>query len=160
MISKALSTLLLLPLLAAPAGAALGCAPAPETSNEQPEVNEDASRVFESGFVGIGHAAGGTARIEQDESGAARVLFLDDFFVDNGPALIVGLSPQPVDGMSNGNAWPAGTLELGLLKGASGAQSYEVPAGTDLDSLESVVIWCETFSVVFAGAALEAPPGD
>lgn len=156
MISKTLSTLLLLPVLTALAASAVGCIAAPETANEQAEINESASRVFESGFVGIGHAAGGTARIEQDEDGATRVLFLDDFFVDNGPGLIVGLSPQPVEGMTNQNAWSAGTMELGLLKGARGTQSYEVPEDLDLGAFESVVIWCETFSVVFAGAALEA----
>jgi hypothetical protein len=45
-------------------------------------------------------------------------------------------------------------VELGKLKGNKGDQAYAIPAGTDLDRLGSVSIWCKRFSVSFGAATL------
>jgi hypothetical protein len=45
-------------------------------------------------------------------------------------------------------------LELGLLKYFTGTVSFMVPAGTTSDDFNSVVIWCEKFSVEIGRAYL------
>ncbi len=81
-------------------------------------------------------------------------LRLENFTVTNGPDLHVILSshPDPADQEEvNSGAY----LDLGNLKGNVGNQNYEVPGGTDLSSVRSVVIYCKPFHVVFSTASLE-----
>ncbi|MDQ3647108.1 MAG: DM13 domain-containing protein [Actinomycetota bacterium] len=47
-------------------------------------------------------------------------------------------------------------VNLGGLKGNSGNQTYEVPAGTDTQKYDSVLIRRRAFSVGFAAAPLKA----
>ena len=104
-------------------------------------------------------------RHEHDTTGSARVLRhpdgtheleLIDLDTSDGPDLRVWLSDQPVVAGSKGwrvfddGAW----AELGRLKGNKGNQRYAVPAGTDLDKLTSLTIWCKRFSVSFGAARL------
>ncbi len=71
------------------------------------------------------------------------IRFEEDFMVNNGPDLYVGLG-------QNGS-YIKGS-ELGVLKGNVGSQNYELPAGV---SPEEVWIWCKAFSVPFAQAILQ-----
>ena len=93
------------------------------------------------------HFGRGTARIVEAGAGGAATLRLEDFAVRNGPDLYVYLSPS-ADGYADG------AIELGQLKADKGNQNYDIPAGTDLDSVRSVVISCRQFSVQFAAAPL------
>ncbi len=77
------------------------------------------------------------------------VLRFEDFMVTNGPALSVYLV-QSADGDVG-----SGYLDLGKLKGNKGNQNYDIPAGTDLASYRSVVIWCVPFGVMFTTASLQ-----
>ncbi len=70
------------------------------------------------------------------------IRFEEDFVVNNGPDLYVGLG-------QNGS-YIKGS-ELGVLKGNVGSQNYELPKGV---SPEEVWIWCKAFSVPFAKAVL------
>jgi hypothetical protein len=45
-------------------------------------------------------------------------------------------------------------VDLGRLRAFKGSQRYAVPAGLDLSSFRSVVIWCEQFSVLISPADL------
>lgn len=49
-------------------------------------------------------------------------------------------------------------VELGKLKQFSGTLSYRLPQGVDSKAYDSVVIWCEKFSVEI-GRAILAPEG-
>jgi hypothetical protein len=72
-----------------------------------------------------------------------------DFAVEKGPDVFVVLSPsETVPG--------DGALFLGKLKRFSGAQEFEVPAGTDLAAYSHVVLWCRKYSVAMGVAALDA----
>jgi len=91
------------------------------------------------------HQGSGTATIYELEDGS-RVLRLEDFEVTNGPDLHVFLTP------GGGNM--DGYVDLGSLKGNIGNQNYEIPAEVDITELDSVIIYCVPFSVLFASAPL------
>ena len=77
----------------------------------------------------------------------SHVVRFSDFSVRNGPDLFVYISPD-ADG------YVGGAVELGTLKATDGAFEYALPAGTDVDSIQSVVVWCKVFEVQFAVAPL------
>lgn len=77
-----------------------------------------------------------------------------DFEVGPGPKFHVYLVPEK-------NITPSTKVEtlmyvdLGRLKAFKGSQNYPIPAGVDLSRYETVVIWCEQFSVLVSPAALK-----
>jgi hypothetical protein len=75
-------------------------------------------------------------------------LRFESFSVRNGPDLYVYVSRDTnvrrVDE----------ALNLGRLKATDGAFNYELPAGVDVASIKSVVVWCKQFGVLFAEAPL------
>src|SRR5829696_4440291 len=91
-------------------------------------------------FVGVDefHFGKGTARLIETEPGTWIVRF-EGFSVRNGPNLYVYLSPDAA-------GYAEGAVELGELKATDGDFNYEVPAGTDLSAVRSVVVWCRQFS--------------
>jgi len=46
-------------------------------------------------------------------------------------------------------------VELGSLKGNQGDQTYDLPAGADLEKYQAVAIYCERFHAIFGVARLE-----
>ncbi|MGI0037803.1 MAG: DM13 domain-containing protein [Nitrososphaera sp.] len=97
-------------------------------------------------FVGVGdgiHDAQGTARVIPIESG--NVLRLEEFRSTNGPDLYVYLSTDK--GATE-------FVNLGRLKANIGNQNYDIPDGTDLSKYDTVLIWCQQFSVLFGSADL------
>ncbi|MXX80132.1 MAG: DM13 domain-containing protein [Chloroflexi bacterium] len=98
------------------------------------------------------HKGEGTATIYQLEDGS-HVLRFEDFRVTNGPALFVLVSPHP-DPQGRGDIADAGYVELARLKGNVGNQNYVLPADLDPDDINSVIIYCKPFRVVFSTAAL------
>jgi Electron transfer DM13 len=93
------------------------------------------------------HFGSGTARLIETSSGSWTVRF-DEFSVRNGPDLFVYLSPRP-------DGYAPDAVELGILKATDGSFNTDVPAGTDVAAMKSVVIWCKQFAVLFAVAPLE-----
>lgn len=98
------------------------------------------------------HRGSGTARLLKLSDGTY-VVRLENLEVVRGPSLFVylvahedPLFPEDVT---------AGFRNLGKLKSRFGDQNYPVPENTDLSAYGSVVVWCDTFKVQFAVAALE-----
>jgi len=50
---------------------------------------------------------------------------------------------------------PSG-VRCGALQGFVGTHEYDIPAGTSVDGFDSVVIWCDQFSVPIGQAQLSA----
>lgn len=100
-------------------------------------------------FVGADefHFGSGTARVIETAPGTWTVRF-EDFSVRNGPDLYVYLSPDP-------GGYVDGAVELGTLKATDGSFNTDVPAGTNVAEMRSVVIWCKQFAVQFAVAQLQ-----
>ena len=98
------------------------------------------------------HRGSGTARLLKLPDGSHMVR-LENLEVVPGPTLFVylvahedPLFPEDVT---------AGFRNLGVLKSRFGEQNYAVPENLDLAAYGSVVVWCDTFQVQFAVAALE-----
>ena len=102
-------------------------------------------------FSSRNHPTAGTARLVTLADGSV-VVRLEDFETDNGPDVVVYLSPAAGD--ASNDALGADPVFLGELKGNVGNQNYVVPPGTDLGKARSVVIWCRRFSVPFGVAGL------
>ena len=124
----------------------------PDEMMSEPMPDEAGPTVLLTGtFVDRDHPTSGTARVIELEDGSL-LLRLEDFATDNGPALQVYLSTAPTD--AGHGAFDDDFVHLGALKGNIGNQNYDIPAGTDLDTYTTVVIWCDPFNVAFGAAAL------
>jgi electron transfer DM13 len=84
-----------------------------------------------------------------------KAVFLEpDFEVGPGPAYHVLLVPK--GGIrDSGKVKEAMYVDLGGLRAFKGSQRYAIPAGVDLAKFQSVVIWCERFSVLISPADLK-----
>jgi hypothetical protein len=92
------------------------------------------------------HFGSGTARLIETAPGEFTVRF-EGFSVRNGPDLYVYLSPSP-------DGYAGGAIELGRLKATDGDFNTTVPSGIDVSGVQSVIIWCKQFAVLFAVAEL------
>ena len=77
------------------------------------------------------------------------VLRFENLNVTNGPDLHVLLSAHP-NPSSQAELKDSGYIDLGPLKGNQGNQNYEIPAEVDISEMQSVVIYCMPFHVLFS----------
>ena len=101
------------------------------------------------------HKASGEVYLVPDttEGGKQSLLVFDDQVkIVPGPDLYVYISTKKdikKEGLGD-------YIDLGLLKGTKGGQTYSVVvSASDLEKYQSVVIWCKQFSVLFSYAILE-----
>ncbi|GAA1270698.1 DM13 domain-containing protein [Saccharothrix xinjiangensis] len=102
-------------------------------------------------FRSLEHATTGSASLVRLPGGGHAVQF-ESLDTSDGPDLYVYLSARPAE--AEEAAFGSGFTNLGKLKANRGNQVYEVPAGTDLSGVRSVVIWCQRFSAGFGVAPL------
>ncbi|NKB55312.1 MAG: hypothetical protein GKS00_03155 [Alphaproteobacteria bacterium] len=82
-------------------------------------------------------------------------VFLEsDFEVGPGPKYHVYLVPK-ANVRESGDVKQTMFVDLGRLRAFKGSQKYTIPAGLGLNKFESVVIWCEEFSVLISPADLK-----
>ncbi len=122
--------------------------PAPVVSKDDSMDDSDMGgpMVLAGSFVGVGdgiHDAVGSARVIP--VGEKSVLRLEDFRSTNGPDLYIYLSTDE-------RAFDF--VSLGRLKANIGNQNYDIPEGTDFSKYDTVLIWCQQFSVLFGSATL------
>jgi hypothetical protein len=138
----------------APSGSADGASETPTTAPSASPV--PATRTIAAGtFISHEHETSGTVRLLALPDGR-QVLRLEGLDTSNGPDLKVWITDQKVvDGPSGWPVFDDGRyVDLGSLKGNKGNQNYVLPAGTRLDGLRSVSIWCDRFNVSFGAAEL------
>lgn len=99
------------------------------------------------------HRGSGEAVIYRGPDGS-HLLRLENFNVTNGPDLHVILTPRQ-NPTSRNDVKSAGYADLGSLKGNTGNQNYAIPEDVDIASIESVVIYCMPFHVIFSVASLQ-----
>ena len=100
------------------------------------------------------HYGKGSLSIYIDETGERLLHLEDDFEVGPGPAFHVYLVDH-AKVRSNSDFRASAMVDLGRLKAFRGSQNYSIPISTDLDSANSVVIWCKQFGVLISPATLE-----
>ncbi|MBM3942766.1 MAG: DM13 domain-containing protein [SAR202 cluster bacterium] len=99
------------------------------------------------------HKGSGQATIYRNTDGSL-LLRLEEFRVTNGPDLHVILSTEadPKNRFVQGNA---AYFDLGTLKGNIGSQNYSIPSAVNPEAIQSAVIYCLKFHVVFSVAELK-----
>ena len=99
--------------------------------------------------VDLIHRGSGTAKLL--EVNGKRILRLEDFNVTSGPDLYVYLSESktPTGDIKSLDKY----INLGLLKGTSGNQNYEIPE--PFRGYDTVVIWCQRYGVLFTYAVMQ-----
>ena len=123
--------------------------PAPEASKPTPTDRE----LSQGRFVNAEHDTNGTARIIELADGR-RFLRLEGFSTSDGPDVHVWLSEATAGG-SWGKYDDDGYVRLGKLKATDGNQNYLIPAGADISTMRSAVIWCDRFNVAFGAAPVK-----
>jgi hypothetical protein len=94
------------------------------------------------------HYGKGSVTVRQDS------VFLNaDFEVGPGPKFHVYLVPKS-QVRSSGELAGQMFVDLGRLRAFKGSQRYAILAGLDLSKFQSVIIWCEQFSVLISPADL------
>lgn len=76
-----------------------------------------------------------------------------DFEVGPGPAFHVYLVPK-ASIRSTSDVKDLMFVDLGGLRAFKGSQRYTIPASVDLKNYQSVIIWCQQFSVLISPADL------
>ena len=119
----------------------------PVSSGPTESVRTIVSGIF--GEIDVVHKGSGTAKLL--EVNGKRILRLEDFNVTSGPDLHVYLSESktPTGDIKSLDKY----IDLGLLKGTSGNQNYEIPE--PFRGYDTVVIWCQRFGVLFSYAVME-----
>jgi len=104
--------------------------------------------------VNLAHQGTGTVYLvpstSDNASNQSQLLFADDVAVIPGPDLYVYLSSKV-----NARQGLGEYINLGLLKGTKGGQSYLINQPIEqLDKYQSAVIYCKQFAVLFTFAQL------
>lgn len=104
-------------------------------------------------FVDAEYETNGTARVIELADGR-RFLRIEGLSTSDGPDVHVWLSEATAGG-SWGKYDDNGYVKLGKLKATNGNQNYEIPAGVDISTMRSAVIWCDRFNVAFGAAPID-----
>lgn len=93
------------------------------------------------------HDASGIAGVVKMNSGEI-VVRLENFVVQNAPILRVILSADP-EGNPRGRS-----IELGILQGNRGSQSFRLPARTSITGMQTLAVYFPPFDTLYAVADL------
>lgn len=110
------------------------------TNQDSTKSAKDDSLIYQGQFIGADSFHKVTGKAIVLEENGKRYLRFEDFESTNGPDLKVYLAE---------NTGAESYVSLGELKGNIGNQNYEIPANTDLEKNNKVLIWCEKFKVLF-----------
>jgi hypothetical protein len=126
----------------------------PPPAAEQPTAFDLRSRIIAQGtFIHANksdpvHWGKGTVTVRGDS-----VFLGEDFEVGPGPKFHVYLVPKARI-RSSADLSNQRFVDLGRLRSFKGSQRYTIPANVNLSEIQSVVIWCERFSVLISPADL------
>ncbi len=128
--------------------------PPPPAAEQLTEVDRRDAVVAQGTFIHANpsdpiHYGKGSATVRN-----GTVFLGEDFEVGPGPKFHVYLVPRAMIRTSSdlkGEMF----VDLGRLRSFKGSQRYAIPAGVDLAKYQSVIIWCEQFSVLISPADLK-----
>ncbi|MDP2647705.1 MAG: DM13 domain-containing protein [Candidatus Yanofskybacteria bacterium] len=124
-----------------------------EVQEELPQAssNAPAQTMLSGKFVEVDliHKGSGDAKLIQVDG--KYILRLENFNVTSGPDLYIYLAKT---GQPTGDIESLGDfIDLGLLKGTSGNQNYEI-AG-NITGYKTAVVWCKQYGILFTYAVME-----
>lgn len=127
--------------------------PPPPAAEQLTETDRRGRIVAEGTFIHANksdpvHWGKGSVTVRQDS-----VFLAEDFEVGPGPkyhVYLVAKAPIRTSGDLSGEMF----VDLGRLRAFKGSQRYAIPADLDLSRFQSVIIWCEQFSVLISPADL------
>jgi hypothetical protein len=131
--------------------------PVPAPESEQPMPALQSPTIYATGdFVAIDavRRASGTVTVYQQADGNW-LIRLENFEVRNGPQLHLFLSAHAEPRTAEEVRAEGLGLDWGPLKGTAGNQNYAMPAGFNMGSVRSVVIFALPYGDVFSTATLE-----
>ena len=99
------------------------------------------------------HYGSGQATIFEEPGGRPVVFLHEDFEVGPGPRFHIYLVDHD-DVRTRSDFLDSAKVDLGRLRNFRGSQVYTVPAGVDVASYKSVVIWYKEFGVLISPASL------
>ena len=108
------------------------------------DMDSKANLIAEGDFKEKAHHVEGKALLIDDNG--KKIVRFEDFDTLNGPALYIYLSSDLGDD---------DFVDLGPIKATKGNVNYEVPAGTNTDKYNKVLVWCRPFRVLFSYAELK-----
>ena len=114
-----------------------------ETEMEKEPVLFEASGKFSDGD--FFHRTSGVASIKYSIETGGILNFDNKFSTVLGPDLFVYLATDKS---------AKDFVNVGRLQSSSGEQSYTIPAEIDLEKYNNVLVWCESFGVLFGNAQL------
>ena len=129
--------------------------PPPPAADQLTELDRRNPVVAEGRFIHANpsdpiHWGKGSVTVRQDS-----VYLGSDFEVGPGPKFHVYLVPKaPI--RASGDLSGQMFVDLGRLRAFKGSQRYAIPAGLDLKKFQSIIIWCEQFSVLISPADLSS----
>ena len=101
-------------------------------------------------FVEVDFIHKGSGQANLVKVNGKNILRFENFNVVSGPDLYVYLSksPNPTGGIKSLGDF----IDLGLLKGTSGNQNYEINA--DTTGYATAIVWCKRYGVLFTYAVM------
>ena len=100
------------------------------------------------------HYGNGSVEVLKGKSGGNLLHLKPDFKVGPGPRFHIYLADKGKI-MNSADFKAAKKTDLGKLRSFEGSQVYELPKGTDIAPVKSVVIWCKEFNVLISPATLK-----
>jgi len=99
------------------------------------------------------HYGKGNVSIYRSNTNQYEVFLHDNFLVGPGPAFHVYLVENK-DIKDNRDFKKAVKYDLGMLKSFRGSQVYKIPEHINMKDIQSVVVWCKSFSQLITSANL------
>jgi len=117
----------------------------PEIDEEEElvQVEEKPRELFYAEFIPEDHDVTGAASVI--EYGDERILRFEDFETVNGPNLHIYLATDTS---------AADYVDLGEIRATKGNVNYEIDPEVDLETYDTVLVWCVPFKVLFSYAEL------
>ena len=99
------------------------------------------------------YSISGSYKIIEDGNGDRYLILSEDFKTKSGPDLKIFLTKRDLEDTNGDNATD-GSVKITDLETTRAGQRFLIPEGIDLTEFRTVLIHCEKFSVLWAGAPL------
>lgn len=115
-----------------------------EVNEDLPPISGSREVVSQANLLPSAHDVRGLVKLIRESESGDYIRF-EDFETVNGPDLYIYLATD---------ISASDYVDLGRIKATKGNVNYDIPDGTDLEKYDTVLVWCDAFSVLFSYAEL------